>query len=365
MRIAFLADSLDRQYGGIHIYTKEILNAISKVDKKNEYVIIRAESKNEFQGMEELVVPYSTFSGYRAWRLFVELPKLIQKKNIDLVLEPAHFGPFNLPEKIKRITVIHDLTILLFPQHHVFHSQFLQKKFLPHILKKANHIITNSKNTSKDLHHFFPFTKKKTTSILLGKNELFQPKKDASILSNLKITQPYILYVGTLEPRKNVTTLIQAFNDFKSKTGLPHQLVLVGKKGWKSDAIINSINNSSFKNNIILTGYVPEKDLPFIYSLAELFVYPSLYEGFGFPILEAMACGVPVITSNISSLPEVGGKAVQYVTPNNSEQLSQKIIEIISSQSKRQKMVELGFQQAEKFSWEKTALETIKVFENC
>ena len=113
MRIAFLADPLDRQYGGIHVDTKELLNALSKLDKKNEYIVVRSESKNEFEDMEEIVVPYSSFPGYRFWRTFIQIPRLLSRKRVDIVVEPAHFGPFNLPKNIKRVTVIHDMTVFL------------------------------------------------------------------------------------------------------------------------------------------------------------------------------------------------------------------------------------------------------------
>ena len=106
MRIAFLADPLDRQYGGIHIYTKEVLNALSKLDKKNEYIIVRSSPKNEFEGMEEVVVPYRSFPGYRLWRLLIQLPKILTEKNIDVVIEPAHFGPLNLPKKIQNFYLL-------------------------------------------------------------------------------------------------------------------------------------------------------------------------------------------------------------------------------------------------------------------
>ena len=153
----------------------------------------------------------------------------------------------------------------------------------------------------------------------------------SSILKKYKITLPYFLCTATLEPRKNIPLLIRAFNDFKSKTGLPHQLVLVGKTGWKAEAILKAIENSNYKNDIIRPGYVESQDLPALYSAAEVFVYPSKYEGFGLPILEAMACGAPVLISRVSSLPEVGGSAAEYFSPDSQEELSQKMIALCSN----------------------------------
>ncbi|MEM9546805.1 MAG: glycosyltransferase family 1 protein [Bacteroidota bacterium] len=364
MRIAFLADPLDRQYGGIHVYTKELLKALSKVDKKNEYFVIRSERKNEFEGIEEIVVPYLSFPGYRFWRLFFQLPKILVKKGVDIVVEPAHFGPFNLPKRIKRITVIHDMTVFLYPELHVFLSQYLQRKLLPGILKRSNHIITNSTHTTDDVVNYFPFVKNKISSTLLGKDKSFKPRSDKKVLEKYTVGQPYILFVGTLEPRKNIPVLIAAFNEFKQQTGMAHQLVLVGKKGWKSKDIFQAINGSPFKTEIVWLGYVDKEELPIFYSMAEVFVYPSVYEGFGLPILEAMACGTPVITSNSSSLPEVGGSAVMYANPKSAGEIAQRIISLCSNSVLREKFSQLGLSQSAQFSWEKTAWTTIQLFEH-
>ncbi len=364
MRIAFLADPLDRQYGGIHIYTKELLKALSRIDKENEYFIFRSEAKEEFHGMNEIVVPYSRIPGYPIWRLFFQLPNIIKKMEIDLVIEPAHFGPFNLPKRIKRVTVIHDLTMYLFPQYHLFFSQFIQRIFLPRVLRKSDHIITNSKNTMQDLIRFFPHTKGKSTAILLGKDEIFRRKIDETVLSKHGINKPYILYVGTLEPRKNVIVLINAFNKFKKESGFTHQLVLVGKEGWKSEPILETIRHSPYTEEIARLGYVERTELPVLYSMAELFVYPSIYEGFGLPILEAMACGTTVLTSNVSSLPEVGKNAVLYFSPNSEKELSELLISSSKKKEIRNKYSELGKHQAAKFTWGKTAIHFKKTIEN-
>lgn len=363
MRIAFLADPLDRQYGGIQVYLKELLKAISQLDTQHEFLIVRPERRGEFKGMEEMVVPWKNFPGYRAWRLFVEIPRLLVKKQVDIVVEPAHFGPFNLPKNIKRITVIHDLTMFLFPDDHLFFSQFLQRKFLPRILKKATHIITNSKNTSKDLEHFFPWTKGKNTPVLLGKNEQYRPSVQPLTLLKYHLQQPYFLCIGTLEPRKNIPLLIQAFSQFKALTGLPHQLVLIGKEGWKTQEIFEAIVDSAFQANISVLGYVEEGDLPVFYSMATAFVYPSKYEGFGLPVLEAMACGAPVLTTKVSSLAEVGGAAAVYFTENSAADLSKKLEEIAGNYSLQEALKQRSLQQAAQFSWKKTAQKTLKIFD--
>jgi glycosyltransferase involved in cell wall biosynthesis len=365
MKIAFLADSLDFQYGGIHVYTRELLLALSKIDTKNEYVILRNKKTNDFPNCEEIAVPYSTFPGYRAWRLFHQLPKIAAKNKVDIVVEPAHFGPFNLPSSIKRVTVIHDLTMFLFPQDHLFWSQFLQRQFLPRILRKADHIITNSQNTTNDLAHFFPFTKPKTTSILLGQNKRFVPQQTATtVLKKYNINHPFLLCTATLEPRKNIPLLIRAFDEFKGRTGLPHQLVLVGKTGWKTDAIFTALESAIYKKDILRLGYVEAEELPALYGATDLFIYPSKYEGFGLPVLEAMSCGAAVLVSRRSSLPEVGGTAAHYFSPDSQEELVTQIVALCTNETLRKAAKTRSLAQAQLFSWEKTARETLAVFES-
>lgn len=361
MRVAFLADALDRQYAGVHIYLFELLKALSRLPTKNEYLIVRAEASDDFAGLEELVVPYRPMPGYKAYRLFWELPRLLQKGGVDAVVEPGHFGPFNLPTRIKRITVIHDLTPLLFPQYHVFHSQLLQRCFLPGILRRADHVLTNSAHTQADLVKFFPKTQEKSSSILLGKDEGYRPVKDPQVAKKYGISQPFILHVGTLEPRKNLVTLIKAFNEFKHKTNCRHQLVLLGKTGWKSQGIFKAIEASSYRESILLPGYVEKVDLPLLYGAAEFFVYPSYYEGFGLPILEAMSCGLPVITSNVSSLPEVGGEAALYFDPYDVDQLACLLRKLATDVEERTLRAKLSLHQAQLFSWDKTAARTDEV----
>ncbi|MBX2875830.1 MAG: glycosyltransferase family 4 protein [Saprospiraceae bacterium] len=364
MRVAFLADALDRQYAGVHIYLYELLKALSRLPTKNEYLIVRAVASDDFDGLEELVVPFRAFPGYKAYRLFWELPRLLQQANVAAVIEPAHFGPFNLPKRIKRVTVIHDLTPLLFPHYHVFHSQLLQRWFLPGILRRADHILTNSAHTQGDLIKFFPKTQEKSSAILLGKDESYRPIKSPKVLKQYGISSPYILHVGTLEPRKNLVTLIKAFHKFKRDTDSPHQLVLLGKKGWKSSEIYEAIEASADRAAILLPGYVEQEDLPAIYGSAAFFVYPSYYEGFGLPILEAMACGLPVITSGVSSLPEVGGAAALYFDPHNVDQLAKLLTKLATDPLERSSRAAASLTRAQLFSWDQTAKATDEVLYN-
>lgn len=363
MRIAFLADALDLQSAGVHVYTREIIKALANIETKHEYIIVRVNRSAEPTTFEELPIPYIKIPGYKAYRLFWQLPRLLAKRKVDVVVEPAHFGPFNLPQHIKRVTFIHDLTPLLFPQYHVYHSQLLQRLFLPSILRRAAHVITNSAHTRQDLIQFFPFTANKSTATLLGKDRIYRPVEDAKVLETYGIQPPYWLCVGTIEPRKNIKVLLAAFDRLKAETNGPHQLVLLGKKGWKSEDIYQRIQDSPFREAIHLPGYVEREALPVIYSMAEVFIYPSFYEGFGLPVLEAMSCGVPVLTADVSSLPEVGGEGALYFDPHSVEELVDWLRKLSQSPALRQQQGRLGLKRAAQFSWKKTARETDAIFD--
>ncbi len=364
MKVAFLGDALDLQYAGIHVYTRELLKAIHALDRKNEYVIVRPYPKNEFEGWEELVIPVNkSIPMHERIRQFYHIPKSLRKLGVDIVVEPGHFGPFNLPGAIKRITVIHDLTPLLLPHFHIKNSQIAHQLFLPRILKRAAHVITNSEYTRKDLIEYSPQAASKSTAILLGKDPIFKPDQKAAILKKYKLPKEYILFVGTLEPRKNLMVLLKAFEQLVKAKGSDTKLVLVGKKGWRIDSFMEALATSSARDHVILPGFVETADLPALYTMAKVFVYPSLYEGFGLPILEAMACGTPVITSAISSLPEVGGDAALYFDPSSFEALGALLIKLLSDETQQKLLSEKGLERAKQFTWESTAKETVEVFE--
>jgi len=364
MKIAIIGDALDYQYAGIYYYTKELINALARLDKKNEYWIVREKSTGDFsENVKELIIPSKKIPGAGAYRLFVSIPKILTKKGVDIVVEPRHFGPFNLPKHIKRVTVIHDLSPLHNPEWHQFLSSKLQQLFLPTILKRADHIITNSKFTAQDVIKYFPFTKNKTTGILLGKENFFKPQFHQATLTRFGLDTPYLLHTGTIEPRKNLSILVKAFEQIKKEKSTDLQLVLVGKLGWKSESLQQQINVSPFKKEIKLLGYVERAALPTIYTGARAFVYPSHFEGFGLPVLEAMSCGTPVIVSNVSSLPEIVGTSGLTFLANNQAQLIKKINQVLDKESLQQDLSEKSLQQAAKFSWDKTAQETLKIFE--
>ena len=352
MRIVILADPLDNQQAGIHYYTRNLVSHLADIDKNAEYYILRRKKDALFPADRQIIIKNYRFPAYAALRMFCIIPRKIRKLNADVVVEPAHFGPFNLPERIKRVTVIHDLTPILFPKLHRYHSQLLQRVFLKGILKKARLIITNSDNTSKDVFSFYPPSKQKTTRIYLGKDDTIGYTDDNSVPEKYTEGKPYFLFTGTIEPRKNLSILLKAFEIFKSHTMSPHMLLITGQKGWKNRAFFNELEHHPFRDDILLCGFVERKDLSGLYSHATAFVFPSIYEGFGLPVVEAMSCGTPCLLSNTSSLPEVGGDAALYFNPMEAKEIADSMIKIVSDDKLRDDLSDKAFKQAESFSWD-------------
>lgn len=252
------------------------------------------------------------------------------------------------PTRAVKVTTIHDLVVYKYPETSHPYIIAVQKRRLNWVKKECDKIIAVSESTKKDIVE--------TLHIPANKVKVIYEATDMKKGFIKKQMKPYILVVGTQEPRKNINRLIEAFQKIKTKD---IDLVIVGKYGWGPST---SLRVKSEK--IKLLGYVPNEKLADLYTNASAFVFPSLYEGFGIPVLEAFNCDCPVITSNISSMPEVGGKAAIYVDPENVNDIAEKIDFVLSlSSDKRVEVVKAGRQQAEKFSWEKTAAETRKVYE--
>lgn len=365
MRIGILTKSIDESPAGIGRYTFNLVKNLTKIDKKNQYFFIHYKKNgNKFykDKNEILIKKYS-------------LPKIINdsiaflffdKYKLDLVHEPSLIN-FLLPTKFKTIVTVHDIFFLISEKNKIkrLFLNFLYKT----ILYKTDKIIVDSESTKKDLVKYFNINELKITVIYAAvcreykviKNRNTEAKR---MRKKYHLSFPFILFVGTLEPRKNLPRLIEAFHKLKIRNSFKHKLVIVGKKGWNYKNIFEIINKLGEKENVVFTGYIPDEDLIFLYNTASLFVFPSLYEGFGLPVLEAMACGCPVICSNTSSLPEVAGGAAMMIDPYKVEALINAMEKMLIDENLRKSMIEKGLKQVEKFSWINTARETLQVYNN-
>ncbi|NQV17426.1 MAG: glycosyltransferase family 4 protein [Armatimonadetes bacterium] len=362
MRIVIIADPIDEQYAGVYYYTKHLIEALIKIDKENEYIFMHTRINDFFNNQKEVIIPnYRWLPGWMSLRKFVFISFALLKIKPDVVLEPAHIGPFSFFYKCKKVVTIHDLTPVLFPQYHIKISSIIHRLFLPLILRNADGVLVPSECTKKDIERLYQ-PKVPIQVTYEAVTEDFQPsskKQIREVKDKFGIEKPYILSVGTLEPRKNLITLLKAYKILSEK-GYDYQLVIVGRKGWYFKELLEEIEN--FGKDIIITGYVSRSELSAFYSGAEVMVFPSLYEGFGLPPLEAMQCGCPVICSNTSSLPEICGKAAILIDPNVPEDLQIALQKVLTDDNIRSSMRHEGIKQAGKFSWEKCARETLEFF---
>lgn len=365
MKIGLTTSTIDGNRVGIGTYSYNLVKNLTKIDKKNEYILIHQCHTNDniYKENKELIIPYPRIPLKKTIGDNIILARKLRKHDFDIVHDLSQVSPFLFSSPFKKILTIHDLIPILFPETCWFIHVFLQKHVLPLTLKNVDVIITVSKNTKQDVIKYLKFPENKIKVVYLGVNEKFNLLKNKNdIVKKYGINFPFILYVGTLEPRKNIPTLIKAFYKIK-KNGMKYKLVIVGGKGWKYQEIYETIKKVNLQKEVIFTGYVPDEDLPKLYNAADLFVFPSLYEGFGLPPLEAMACGCPVITSNTSSLPEVIGDAGMMVDPYDVDELAKAMNNVLSDEELREDMIKKGLERVKQFSWEKTAKETKKVYE--
>ena len=361
MKIKIIADSVNKFKTGIGNYTFNLITGLQQIGAGLS--LINYEKVENFHTELYPNILKDRFLETYSW--YLTLPFLIKPEPPAIIHNPTQVPTF-FRFKHKNIITINDLSALKFPEQHKLGRRLITDLFLPRTLKKADKIIAISRNTKEDILSYYPFLKEdKIRVIHLAANEDFRTIQDENVLDDCRkrynLHEKFILYVGTLEPRKNLVRLLHAFSSVHEKTGVP--LTIVGKKGWKYKKIFETLRDLNLEQKVLFTGYVEPGDLPALYNLATLFVYPSLYEGFGLPPLEAMQCGCPVITSNVSSLPEVVGDAAIKVNPCSIQEIEQAMCSLLSDENLRTDYIKRGIKQAEKFSWERCARETFQVYQ--
>lgn len=386
MTIGIDANWLIYESAGIGKYSYNIILEMLKNDRKNRYILF-ANFIKHFSRRKKILEDIVSQSGNRnveiyiskvpsAWREWLTANgfplRWLYRKNIDWYFSTYSSGIAKNGFS-RQIAVIYDLVFMLYPEHA---GQKLSNYYLnrtKNALEKCQKIVAISNSTKNDLVSKLGIECSKITVVYPGLDSLlFYPQKMAAATAakaKFKITNPYILSVCTLEPRKNLERLLDAFKNLPADIQNKYQLVLVGKSGWNNQVLKSTIKSLSRaksrdqKSKIIETGYVSDSELPYLYSGAELFVYPSLYEGFGLPPLEAMACGCPVIVSGNSSLPEVVGDAGVLVDATNVNDLTKAMAGLLTDEKRRLVLREKGLVQAKKFSWKDSALKIIDLFE--
>lgn len=365
---------LFRQKSGVGQYLYRLLENLFEQDKKNQYVIyaflfigkkLRRPFPKQYSNVRYRMVRYLPSKVYNVFSRKIAVPPadLLTAEKPDIAI----FGNFVRSPLItggKTITVIYDLSYIHFKQFADKKNATLLSKRVPVAIKKSDKIITISESSKKEIVEYYRVEPERIVIIPPAvDHDVFKPqeyKQIAQIRNKYKINRSYILYTGTLEPRKNIIGILDAYARLPKSMHNKFQLVLAGGKGWLDHEIQEKLED--YKDlEVVLTGYVPDEDLPALYSGASVFVYPSFYEGFGMPPLEAMACGVPVITSNNSSLPEVVGTAGITIEAKDTSSLAKNIQRVITDKKLANKMKKDGLIQANKFSWTESAVKLKKI----
>jgi glycosyltransferase involved in cell wall biosynthesis len=266
--------------------------------------------------------------------------------------------------RVPTVLTVHDLIFRHLPQHHKSLNRWYLNATMPLYCRHADQIIAISQATRQDLMAAYGVPAEKITVIPEAADPQFHPQSPETVTivrARYDLPQRYLLFVGTIEPRKNLGRLLTAFEVLQAD-GLTDGLVIVGRRGWLTDAFFAQLERSPARDAVIFPGYVPDPDLPAIYAGAQALVFPSLYEGFGLPVLEAMACETPVVTSRTSSIPEVGGDAALYFDPEDADEILAQIRRVLSDPALSAELRSQGLAQADRFSWARTAAQTQSVY---
>lgn len=349
---------------GINWYIHNLLTHLPRVDRDNLYTAFLGDGRFTSQ---ELALELSRLPTSRPvvrilWEQVVQ-PFALRKERVDLLHALAFVTPLLSP--CPSVVTIYDLSFLLYPDSFKRSKRFYLSLFTRLSARRARRIIAISESTKRDVVRLLGVPPEKVEVVCCGIDEAFRPLAEdqvAAFRSKRGLPERFILFVGTIEPRKNVTKLIEAFATLRYCDLAPLKLVIGGAKGWFYDDVFARVEELGLEGQVMFPGYIPVSKLPLWYNAAELFVYPSLYEGFGLPPLEAMACGTPVVTANTSSLPEVVGQAGLTVDPLDVEELAEAMRQVLDDEALRQEMRERGLQRAKGFSWTKTAQETVQVY---
>jgi len=298
------------------------------------------------------------------WEHFI-LPIRLKRMGINVFHGPASLIPFR-KNHCGLIVTIHDLVAFLFPETIPLKYGAYMRYLLRQAVKRADMIIAVSYHTKKDLIQILKVPPEKIVVIHEAPSPIFSPcdKKEAQarLKQRYGITKKFIYHLGNIEPRKNLIVLLEAFTRVCQDLGNEYQLVVSGQKGWLTHSLSHFLKNYPAQDQVLFTGYVPMEDIPLFMNGAEVFVFPSLYEGFGLPVLEAMSCGTPVISSNCSSIPEIVGLAGVLIDPTDIQELADSIIGLLRNPEEKMRLSQLGKEQAALFSWDEVARKTLDVY---
>jgi glycosyltransferase involved in cell wall biosynthesis len=367
MLIGYEASALQGRKSGVGYYAENLLAGMMSAAPQHEYVLF---SNRDMPATSGALAAGSAslykgryFPVRTAWMQGV-LPGTLRRVRPDVCHYPNYLAP--LASTCPSVVTLHDMTLFVTPRFHHWKKLLLDRTLIPLVARHAQAIVTVSHSAGDDIVRYLGVPSDKVHVIMNAVSPAFRQITDRTrldaVCSRYGLTDPYILYVGTIEPRKNLTRLINAFRVLK-KHGLPHKLVLVGQQGWHCASIYAEVEKHDLASDVIFTGYVPFEDLPALYSGAAVMAFPSLYEGFGLPVLEAMSCGSPVVTSRSSALAEVADGAALLVDPLSVAQIAEAIYRVCTDRDLADELSVRGRTRADHFTWENAARATLAVYD--
>jgi len=369
MRVGIDATALPPKPVGAGTYTVNLIRALHSLDLGYDLIVFATQRGQDLidlpdkRGFKWVVTPELNPAVRLVWEQVV-FPFLVRKNKLDILHSLHYTKPIFLP--CASVVTFHDMTFFLFPQLHTQAKRILFPLFIRISVRQADALIAVSEGTRQDSIRLLNLPPQKIYTTPLGASQEYQKITDPVLLEDMrrkyKLPTGFFLYTGLVEPRKNLPMLIRAYASLLDQ-GIKEKLVIVGRVGWMSDEIFKLADRLGLDKKVVFTGYIDQNDLPAIYNLASVFVYPTLYEGFGLPVLEAMACGTPVITSAVSSLPEIVGNAGVLLPPADEEALSSAMFRLMSDPVERKRLASLGLARAAQFTWQNTALETSKIYQ--
>ena len=360
--VGFDATTLTGQISGVGGYTARLLQALCAEVGRGAFgqLVVFSNREIHFAGPPQVEVYTGRRFPVRSIWMQLVLPGILREVRPEVV----HFTNYLAPVLTDTPYVVsfHDMSLTLLPEAHTLKKRLLTASLIPTVAKRARRILVPSESTRRDVTRLLAVDPGRIRLVPYAASPLYRPlSAGPGPLARRGVRPPYFLYVGTIEPRKNLARALRAFG--RIAPSLPdHQFVIVGQPGWKYGEVLREARKPDLAEKVVLTGYVPEEELPLLYNHAVALVYPSLYEGFGLPLIEAMACGTPVLTSSGSSLSEVAQGAALFVDPLREDELAEAMTTLATDERLRADLRGRGFLRAAEFSWERTARATIEVY---
>lgn len=371
MKIAIDLTSTPKNKTGIGRYLYNLVHALQEVDQCNEYYLFL--QNDDVDGFDITAknfhcVPVDSRILRKTyirilWEQLV-LPFKIRKLGVDLMHSPYFTMPYL--SRVKKITTFHDMTYFIFPEVHTPLKREMFKGYVRLSAKNADAVLAISENTKLDIIKYTNLRDEIIHVTPLGVDWRFYEEYsiDTELIKSYGINGEYFLYVGTIEPRKNILRLIKAYQSLDESVKRKYKLVIAGKKGWMYDEIFEYLQQNKLEEYVHFTGFVKDEHLPVLYKGAKLFLYVSIYEGFGIPVIEGMACGVPTITSDTSSMKEIAGDAAIKVDPHNEEEIKNAILKLLNNKELYDSLIEKGKERAKIYNWRQCAEKTVQAYES-